>query len=513
MKSLIIDLSCVGEVKILHAKVTSSVSIIAGYYLTLTPNDDAIAATATKLRDENILDLPAFIIPPVELVEKQNFQLPKMPDKEIRKVLPREIASASDSPEPMIFNYLNNGPVEDRQAEKQEIATFYCQKEKMFEFLKQLGEAGLKPQSIIPEVQGLKTLTEMSPTFGNPRTGVVFLELMDTRINLNIFKEKYWGLERDFLYRMERIEGEDDLNDEDFTRISTELNRTFQYFKQRNRGYAIDQVILYGTSGNIEHLKNMINDNQPVTANSIKADYFGGKISFPSHLKDSLEFISFFTLPIATAIAISNKKFLDLYPEEFKERSKLTFRLIGLTVSAAIIAAILFGSTFYFEGIKNSYKKDIKDLDKTYLTLSKNASTIISTKKQRANFYERRHYIDYPIKYSHSMANFVRKLSLIASEHLELTELEITPGNQSYRFKLDGLIKSDDNIMAQSRFLEFYQKLKEFDDVIDASSSKVTINPNEKTSAPQVNDPATSKPLETKQTILYFTIDGQIELE
>jgi hypothetical protein len=513
MKSLIIDLSCANEVKILNAKITSSVTIVSGYYLTLNPGDDPIAVTATKLRDENIIDISAFIIPPVELIEKQNFQLPQMPDKEIRKVLPREIATASDSPEPMVFNFLKNGPVEEKQVEKQEIATFYSQKEKIFEFLKQLGEAGIKPLSIIPDVQGLKTLTELNPIFTNPRTGVVFLELMDTRINLNIFKEKYWGLERDFLFRMERGEGQEDLTDEDFTRISTELNRTFQYFKQRNRGYSIDQVVLYGTSSNIEHLKNMINDNQPVTASAINPDLFGGKISFPSHLKDSREFISIFTLPIATAIAISGKKYLDLYPVEYKEKSKLTSRLIGLTISATIIAAILFGSTFYFEGIKNSYKKDIKDLEKTYKSLNKNATSIVTTKNQRANFYERRHYIDYPIKYSYSVANFIRKLSLIASEHTELTEMEITPANQTFRFKLDGLIKSGDNIMAQSRFLEFYQKLKEFEDVIDVSSSKVTINPNEKSNTPQVNDPGTSLPIETKETILYFTIDGEIELE
>ncbi|MCP5046290.1 MAG: hypothetical protein GY940_03905, partial [bacterium] len=203
------------------------------------------------------------------------------------KILPREIAGVSDSPEPMVFNYMHNGTVEDRQVEKLEIAAFYCTRERMFDFLNRLKEEGIKPVSLIPEAQALKTLSESNPELNAEHTGIVFIDQMDTRINLNIFKDNHWSLERDFIFRLDQGTGEEDLNDDDFTRISTELNRTFQYFKQKNRGYNINQALIYGAGSNLEALKNLINDNHPLTASTIQPEHFSARTTFPAHLKDS----------------------------------------------------------------------------------------------------------------------------------------------------------------------------------------------------------------------------------
>lgn len=517
MKALVIDLSSENAVKILNTRISSTVSIVSGYYLTLGPEDDPVTVTANKLRDEALSDLPAYIIPPLKLVNKTNFALPKMPDKEIRKVLPREIGAETSSSEPMIFSYFKNGTVEERQVEKMEVSAFYCPRQTMFDYLTHLKEHGIKPVSIIPEMQGLKTLTEINPMLSGERSGVVFLELMDTRINLNIFKYRYWGLEREFMYRMGMSEGERnaDLNEEEFSRISTELNRTFQFFKQKNRGYSLDQVILYGTNDNIEPLKNLINDNLPVTAIAIQPEYFGSKVSFPSHLRDSKEFISIFTLPIATALAVSGKKYVDVFPSEYKERARLGRRLLGFTISASIIGAILVAGFIYFEGIKSSYKKDIEKIRSTYTGLNANATQMLETKKERANFFMRRFYLDFPLRYSYGAANFIRKISLISAKDISLSELEMIPTGQVFTFKLSGRIKAEDNIGAQSRFLEFYRSLRDFEEIIDATSSNVAVNP-EGTRNPAESSPSSQQkapPPGSKEVVLYFTINGEVEPE
>ncbi len=511
MKSVIIDFSCAGVIRILHARITSSVSVIGGYYLTPRPDDDPIIAAITKLRDESISSLPAIIIPPAELVKKLNILLPKMPDKEIRKVLPREIATAADTAAPMVFNYLKNGMVEDRQVEKMEISIFYCEQEKMFDYLNQLKIAGIQPSHIIPLVQGLKTLAEINPKLGTEKTGAVFLEMMENRISLNIFRNKYWGLEREFMFRVERLTQDEDLTEEDFTRISTELNRTFQYFKQRNRGYTIDQALLYGPSSKLTNLKNLINDNHSVTAAVIQPEHLGGKVSLPSHLQASTEFLAIFIVPIAVALAVCGKKPLDLYPIEYREKSKLFSRLLGLTISTIIIATILSGSIFYFEGIKNSYKSDVKEMEKIFLSLGKNSTMIMETKTQRIDLFKRRFYLDFPARYAYSTAEFTRKLSMIATTNIELLDLEMTPTNQNFKFKLDGRITAEDNVRVQSQFLTFYQQLKEFDYMLNISSSKITVNPGEGGARQGGGDvlPAAGQ----KESILYFTIDGEVEPE
>lgn len=181
-------------------------------------------------------------------------------------------------------------------------------------------------------------------------------------------------------------------------------------------------------------------------------------------------------------------------PEPLKRRSK------GLAICAGIIAAILIGSTFYFQNIKDSYQKKIENIRETYLSLSKSADVIEETKGLRADFYKHRHYLDFPLKYSYCAANFVRKLSLIAIEAIELMEIEINPVNQGLTFSLRGRIKADNNIEARSKYLEFYQGLRQFEDILHMESPKVKVKPGEKPLGPG-----------GKQVELYFTIKGEVE--
>jgi len=181
-------------------------------------------------------------------------------------------------------------------------------------------------------------------------------------------------------------------------------------------------------------------------------------------------------------------------PEHLKQRSK------GLTIFAVIIAAILIVSTFYFQNIKGSYKKKIENTRATYLSLSKNADSIEETKNLRADFYKHRHYLDFPLKYSYSAANFVRKLSLITAEAIKLIKIEINPVNQGLTFSLRGQIKAANKIEARSKFLQYYQALKRFEDILHMESSKVKVKPGEK--KPGQGD---------KQVKLYFTVKGEIE--
>jgi hypothetical protein len=181
-------------------------------------------------------------------------------------------------------------------------------------------------------------------------------------------------------------------------------------------------------------------------------------------------------------------------PEPLKRRSK------GLAIAAAIIAAILIGSTFYFQSIKGSYEKKIENIRETYLSLSKNADVIEETKRLRVDFYKHRHYLDFPLKYSYFAANFIRKLSLIAAEAIELIEIEINPVIQGLTFSLKGQIKANNNIEARLKFNKFYQAVKQFEDILHIESSKVNTQPGEK-------KPSSGE----KQVRLYFTINGEVE--
>ncbi|UCH94343.1 MAG: hypothetical protein JSV88_29305 [Candidatus Aminicenantes bacterium] len=203
------------------------------------------------------------------------------------------------------------------------------------------------------------------------------------------------------------------------------------------------------------------------------------------------------------------KKILPL--EESKEKARKPKRLIGLGIFTAVILAILTAATLYFQNIKDSYIKDTKKINQTYLWLSENAAAIEETKKQRADYYKRRYYLDFPLKYSYSAANFVRRLSLIATKEIELIEIEINPAVESLTFLLKGRIKADNNIETRAKFMEFFRELKQFEDILHIESSKVKVNPGEiKPGMPQKRTSNQSVPGQ-KKVELYFTIKGEVD--
>lgn len=168
-------------------------------------------------------------------------------------------------------------------------------------------------------------------------------------------------------------------------------------------------------------------------------------------------------------------------------------RRVGLAVTGGIVAIILIGFTIHFESIKSSYKKEIENTKKTYLSVSKEAEIIEKTKQQRVDFFKRRFYIDFPLKYAYSTANFFRKLSLISTQGIEFTEMETNPANQTYTFLLKGRIKARDKNTAQSRFREFYRKLEKFEEVLQITPATGSEN--------------------TGPGGFYFTVNGEVEPE
>ncbi len=513
MKALIIDFTGKHEVKVLNTRITSSVSIISGYYMRLKEGEDPVASTAAKLKRENLADLPAYIIPSREFLKTQTFTFPPMPDRELAKVLPREIASAADSSEPMAFAYYKNGTVLDKGTEKIEVAVFYQEQKHLFQFTDQLKKAGINAVKLIPEVQAFKELVGSNPNLTSERTGVVFLEMMAGRLNLNFFKSSYWGLDREFVFQFDPT---DELQDDDLSRISIELNRTFQYFKQRNRMYSIDKMVIFGANPNISHLKNFVSDNLPVEVEVLTPEHFDVKITYPPHLDDTGEFVLIFGVPIAMAAALTKKKVLNLLPEDFKERGKMPRRLLGLTISTAVIVAILAGAVFYFEQVKNSYKKDKERMMGTYTTLGQNVSLMQKTRQERADYYKKRFFTDIPLRYSYGAANFVRRLSIVAAADIQLLKLELNPSAQDIAFILNGSIDADDNINAQGRFLRFYQALKAFHDMAQITFSTIKINAGnvDNTSLPaDIVSTKESRKKEDNQVELFFTIKGEVELE
>ncbi len=189
---------------------------------------------------------------------------------------------------------------------------------------------------------------------------------------------------------------------------------------------------------------------------------------------------------------------------------------MGLRISAVVIAVILAGSTIWFEGVKSSYKQDIKKIEKTYLSLSENAKAIENTKRLRVDYFKKRFFAEIPTRYSYGASNFIRRLSLIYAEGIELKKLEMKPLEQDFSFVLSGAIFTPDNIGPQARFHRFYRELKSFEDMVQLTFSFNKANAEEtgeSAASADLKRPAKTRGENRNRAWLFFTINGEIELE
>jgi hypothetical protein len=197
-------------------------------------------------------------------------------------------------------------------------------------------------------------------------------------------------------------------------------------------------------------------------------------------------------------------------------KKKTSPRFMGLRISAAVIAVILIGSTIWFEGVKNSYQQDIKEIEKTYLFLNKTAAAIDHTKRLRVDYFKKRFFAEIPIRYSYGTSNFVRRLSLITAEGIALKKLEMKPLGQDFSFVLNGRIIAHNTISAQAQFQRFYQKLKTLEDMVQITFSTRKADSEETEEAAASRDlkrPAGTRGKSRNRAALFFTINGEIELE
>lgn len=182
----------------------------------------------------------------------------------------------------------------------------------------------------------------------------------------------------------------------------------------------------------------------------------------------------------------------------------------GLGISAAVIGALLMGSTIWLEKVKGSYTQAIEDTHKTYASLSNNARVIENTKQQRADYFRKRLFADFPPGYSYGTSDFIRRLSLIAAQGIELTELQIQPlsGGQDFSFTLNGIITAHDNSSARLKLLRFYRELETFENMMQITYSTGKTNSGEVADKRKKGASTASR----QPVRLFFEINGQVEL-
>lgn len=505
MKIALVDLSAPQDLKILLVKTGGVSTVLSAHQLAVEDGGDPLALVAGQLASLGSGDLTVAIIPPADLVADQVFHFPPMPEREIRKVLPREVAGAAGQPGPFTIDYQLSGTVVEKGAEKIEVHAFYGVQESLAAFVRRAMEAGLPVSRIVPDVIGFNALLDAVPELMDEKEGLLLAEVRDGRISLHLFKGRHWALDREFAFRSEAgAEPEA----EDLQRIVLETSRTLQFFKQKFRGFPVSRAVIFGAHQAVPAIQKAVADSLAVPVVRLSLDRLKGKLSLPRSVVDGDEFLGLFARPLFVALALGRKRVLDLFPAGFEDRRQKSRRrfFAALTLGALLVG--LAGATLYFEGIRNSYRREVKATQATYFGMDRRVAEIEAVKAQRADVFRIRQFIDGPRRYADSLAELVREITLAATDDLRIDEFDAEPAGETARFTLRGVFQAGDGITAQSAFLRFFGRLKEAPGVVDLLSGEVKIAPPPPAAETTAETVGISPPLE-----LRFQLTGQLELE
>lgn len=106
----------------------------------------------------------------------------------------------------------------------------------------------------------------------------------------------------------------------------------------------------------------------------------------------------------------------------------------------------------------------------------RNADGMEKTKKQRAAFFTRHLLLDHPSRFSFGVAEFLMELNVIPKGPIKIKTLEITPLQESFSFRLTGIISVSTKEEAQRQFLEMIGHLEDFEKMIETFSDGIRVN-------------------------------------
>lgn len=449
---------------------------------------------------------PLCWIPSREETGTAILNLPPIPRKEIAKILSRELGRLTESSRELAGAFVLGERIEEKGALKQEVIASYMPKSSLYEALDRMRALGLSPRWVLPETAGqLQLLGALGKTIPEGLSGTVLFKAGQTRIAMTIYRGTNWGLERVFTYRQQ--EGQE-ISEDDLSRISVEITRTLQFFKQRFRGVNVDRLVISGPREVQDRIGEHIRSAHALHVLMAGDLLAGNRIDLGPEGGREADYLGEASVALHLIPILGRGNDLDLFPGGYIERERMRSRLIGLGVSYALITLLLAVATFYLLGVKGDYRRQMEGLQRVVRHQEAQNEQLVKTRKRRIFFYQWEHFKLWPRRYAALGTDFVRRLTLMATPEIALSELTLEPRTHGAAFVLKGNISVADSIAAQSIFIRFFDQIKAWPEVLDLDSANVKVNASREAAGRSYSAQALP---EESSVELYFSINGELE--
>lgn len=497
MKAVVVDSSNPDQLKVFGVSTAKTSRLLWCEMRAITDSGPSIwPIVQGLLQGRAALDWPLCWVPGREQLATAVLTLPDIPRREIVKVLPRELGQMTEASQALAASFTLGERVPDKNSIKQEVIATYLPREVLDQSLAQMRQQGLSPRWVLPEMVGHQQLLEkVRRKIKDELSGTVLFEVGVSRIAMTVYRGSFWGLQRVFGYRHQ--EGEP-VGAEELERISVELNRSLQFFKQRYRRVHVDRLVVYGPSAARSEIAEHIRSSHALHVMAADPDLVSDRIDLGDTVVHDPDCLPAALVSLNLLPSLVGHAELDLLPDGYRDRDRSRHWRIGLVAAYALVVALLAVASFYLLGTRNEYRKQIDELNRVVNRQEAQNEQLLQTRRRRGFFYQYAHYKLWPRRFSAISGDFVRQLSLMVSPEIHLSELSLEARTHGAAFVLKGFVAATDSSAAQSLFIGFFDQIKALPDIISLDSADIKVN-----AARQEKSQAAVE--------LYFSIDGEME--
>ncbi len=447
-----------GELKLLEVKKTRKRYEIKKYLkFTVYDEDNPEQEIKIRLKKEGIKADKVIFILNSSLVKNVIRSFPKIPQKELKLIIDREVKKEAKD-EKIFYDFIPLEEKKERDTTKKEILVSVAPQDliwKAFSFLRGIEKSPIIITSFYQSFilgRRLLKIEEKDKTFG-------ILNIHMKKSSFLIFKGgSEYVLERDII----SVSGEE-INPDTIETLLMEINRTIQYFKQKNRGYELSSIYITGTINNIEEVSSALNEMLPFIVQPIPVNKVLNflKITIEENLSPYSFLSEFFTLFGGIFIPDAKDK-INLLPSYYYEKEAYKTRLLTFLITTTLLFGILLTSSFFIKRTKDSVEKDLEQQKIALDKIKSRMQAIEEIKHKREKYHNALLILGNSKKAVEKIILFFNFLTLNTPDGIHLKTADIDKEGAGYEIILTGVTDSVAPFMSNELFKIFYDKLSSF---------------------------------------------------
>ncbi len=283
----------------------------------------------------------------------------------------------------------------------------------------------------------------------NSVSNLALVEVNEHEGSVTLFHSNIWNMERPFLLGSSAPPGTETPTALDMDKLKLEVGRALQYFKQQVRNENISQIFLYGTTGQADSIKSILESSFriPVSLMALDAKTFAEQST-----------VQLLSIPHITALHSNFEKYIDFLPSGWRRKKQIKIGRIAITAAVAALYLLLAGVSYVFKHEAIQIDKNEKSGIQMHQVSTKPAVKIIHNDRifalaaeQSEEWMHRRHYL---------LANFARELSSAMPAEMRILSLDAAEKENAWSVKIEVEICSSNGSRSRELFLRFQDRIR-----------------------------------------------------